>query len=147
MSAFDHFLAQAKSPEHTLDYENLLYCCQSCNALKGDADIPDPGITLTTEHIRVKADGSIEGLSREARKIIRLLALDSDACNRWRRIWLRNIELAAEYSLEQYVQLMGFPNDLPDLSRLRPPGGNSRLRGIEQSYFAQRQRGELPDTY
>ncbi|MCY2988962.1 MAG: hypothetical protein NTY19_13985 [Planctomycetota bacterium] len=42
---------------------------------------------------------------------------------------------------------MGFPEDLPDLSRLRPPEGNSRLDGVEQSYFAQRQRGELPETY
>jgi hypothetical protein len=42
---------------------------------------------------------------------------------------------------------MGFPDDLPDLSRLRPPGGNSRPEGIEESYFAQRQRGESPAFY
>ena len=102
---------------------------------------------LTAEHVRVKADGTIEGLTREARKIIRLLALDAESCNRWRRLWLRNIELAAEYSPDQYAHLMGFPEDLPDLSWLRPPGGNSRPDGVEQSYFAQRHRGELPQTY
>lgn len=59
----------------------------------------------------------------------------------------RNMELAAEDSRDQYVQLMGFPDDLPDLSRLRPPEGNSRPEGVQQSYFAQRQRGELPETY
>ncbi len=31
----DHFTPQAKSPDQALDYANLLYCCQSCNALKG----------------------------------------------------------------------------------------------------------------
>jgi hypothetical protein len=143
----DHFQPQTRSPHQALDYDNLLYCCHSCNALKGDADTPDPCTALTAEQIRVKVDGTIEGLSREARKIIRLLALDSESCNRWRRLWLRNIELAAEHSPDQYVQLMGFPDDFPDLSRLRPPGGNSRLGGVEQSYFAQRQRGELPEIY
>ena len=143
----DHFQPQTRSPQQALDYENLLYCCQSCNALKGNADIPDPCATLTAEHVRVKANGTIEGLTREARKTIRVLALDSESCNRWRRLWLRNMELAAEHSRDQYVQLMGFPDDLPDLSRLRPPVGNSRPEGIEQSYFAQRQRGELPETY
>lgn len=37
---------------------------------------------------------------------------------------------------------MGFPDDLPDVGRLQPPA-NSRPEGIEQSYFAQRLRGEL----
>jgi hypothetical protein len=143
----DHFQPQARSPQQALDYENLLYCCQSCNALKGNSDIPNPWATLTAEHVRVKADGTIEGLTRAARKIIRVLALDSESCNRWRRLWLRNIELATEHSPDQYLELMGFPDDLPDLSRLCPPGGNSRLDGVEQSYFAQRQRGELQETY
>ena len=46
-------------------------------------------------------------------------------------LWLRNIELAAEHSPDQYVQLMGFPDDLPDLARLRPPAGNSRPDGFK----------------
>ena len=130
----DHFRPQIASPERALDYHNLLYCCQSCNALKGHADIPDPCRALTADNIRVKADGTIEGL-------------DSESCRRWRLIWLRNIELAAQHSRDQYARLMGFPDDLPNLSRLRPPDGNFRPDGIETSYFAQRERGELPETY
>ena len=42
---------------------------------------------------------------------------------------------------------MGFPEDLPDLSELRPPDGNSRPEGVAQSYSALRERGELPETY
>jgi hypothetical protein len=42
---------------------------------------------------------------------------------------------------------MGFPDDLPDLRRLRPPAGNARPEGLEDSFFAKRRRGELPETY
>jgi len=59
---------------------------------------------------------------------------------------LRIIELAAERDPELFQRLMGFPDDMPDLWRLRPPH-NSRPEGIDESYFAQRQRGMLPDTY
>jgi hypothetical protein len=38
---------------------------------------------------------------------------------------------------------MGFPGDLPDVARLRPPGGNSRLDGIEQSYVVLKQKQML----
>jgi hypothetical protein len=38
---------------------------------------------------------------------------------------------------------LGLPDDPPDLSRLRPPGGNSRPGGLRDSYFARRSRGEL----
>jgi hypothetical protein len=42
---------------------------------------------------------------------------------------------------------MGYPADLPDLSSLRPPAGNSRPEGIDQSHAARRERGELLDIY
>jgi hypothetical protein len=42
---------------------------------------------------------------------------------------------------------LGYPDDRPDLGRLRPPGGNERPSGIGQSHYARRKRGELPSTY
>ena len=42
---------------------------------------------------------------------------------------------------------LGFPDDLPNLESLRPPGGDTRPDGIEQSHFRRRERGELPATY
>jgi len=143
----DHFRPQTSNPDGALEYDNLLYCCEPCNALKGDADIPDPSTALTAGQVRVNPDGTIEGLSREARKIIRVLGLDSESYNRWRLIWMRNLELAAVHSPSHYARLMGFPEELPDLSELRPPDGNSRPEGVAQSYFALRERGELPETY
>jgi len=42
---------------------------------------------------------------------------------------------------------LGFPDDLPDLASKRPPGGNTRPNGLNQSCFEQRKRGERPDVY
>ena len=41
---------------------------------------------------------------------------------------------------------LGFPPDLDDLRRLKPPT-NRRPEGIEEGYFARRERGELPEIY
>ena len=43
--------------------------------------------------------------------------------------------------------LRGFPDNLPRLATLRPPDGNTRPEAIVDSYYAKRQRGELPVTY
>jgi len=48
---------------------------------------------------------------------------------------------------ELYRRYFGYPSNLPDLAALKPPGGNSRPEGLEQSAFACRGRGELPDMY
>jgi hypothetical protein len=46
-----------------------------------------------------------------------------------------------------YEELMGFPDDLPDLSALHPPGGNVRPGGIKNSCYAQRLAENLPKVY
>jgi len=43
--------------------------------------------------------------------------------------------------------ILRFPDDLPDLASKRPPGGNTRPNGLNQSCFEQRKRGERPDVY
>ncbi len=43
-------------------------------------------------------------------------------------------------------ELNGFPFDLPDLSKLRPPA-NSKSDGIAHSHFERKKRGELNDEY
>lgn len=62
-------------------------------------------------------------------------------------LWIGIIALAERYDPELYLRLLGFPEDLPDLSRLRPPGGNSRPAGVLESYLAQRRGGTLPAIY
>ncbi|TVS12285.1 MAG: hypothetical protein EA424_22775 [Planctomycetaceae bacterium] len=92
-------------------------------------------------------DGRLDGLTAAAQSLIAKLDLDSPQARQWRLIWMRNAELAREFDPEQYERLMGFPDDLPDLSRLRPPGGNIRPTGVESSYFARRREKQLPSTY
>ncbi len=143
----EHFEPQVTNPELGVVYENLLYACHTCNLLKGDDEIPDPRQVLVANQVSVNPDGTIEGLTNRAKKLIQILCLNSDDFKQWRLIWIRNIELAMEYDAWQYVRLMGFPDDLPDLHLLRPPGGNSRPDGIYESYYAKREHGELPETY
>lgn len=143
----DHFQPQAHNPDEVLEYNNLLYTCHTCNLRKNDKDVPDPGTSLTAAQVRVNYDGSIEGLSDDAARIIDVLVLNSDRYKDWRLIWMRNIELTAEYDKKQYLRMMGFPEDLPNLSNLRPPGGNMRPEGIAKSWFQREQDGDIPEEY
>ncbi|MFM9966286.1 MAG: hypothetical protein ACKV2Q_34350 [Planctomycetaceae bacterium] len=56
------------------------------------------------------------------------------------------LTIAQQFDPVLYRQLLGFPNDLPDLSRLRPPS-NTKPKGVVYSFHAQRKRAELPLTY
>jgi hypothetical protein len=145
--AVDHWLALKGSPELTLDYVNLLYSCSVCNSVKGVRELPDPCKTLLAESIAIDVTGQIIGLTSDARRIIRILGLNDSEFVNYRARWIRIVALAQKYDPDLYRQLLGFPDDLPDLASLRPPGGNIRPEGIEESYLRLRQRGELRATY
>jgi hypothetical protein len=55
--------------------------------------------------------------------------------------------LVAESQPDELVAALGYPEELPDLSLLRPPGGNDRPEGIAESACARRKAGTLPATY
>jgi hypothetical protein len=97
--------------------------------------------------VRVNEDGTIEADTPEARRLIRVLGLDDAEYTEFRMLWIGIVALAFRRDRTLFRRLMCFPDDLPELRRLRPPGGNSRPSGIADSYFRQRQRGELPVTY
>lgn len=63
-----------------------------------------------------------------------------------RHLIQRIVALAYEHDTVLYRTLLGFPNDLPDLSRSLPPF-NSRSEGIKESYFKKFQAGRLPEIY
>lgn len=60
---------------------------------------------------------------------------------------LEIIRLAKLRDKKLHARLMGFPDDLPDLASRRPPGGNSKPEGVEHSFLARRQSGELEAMY
>jgi hypothetical protein len=145
--AIDHFLPTAVHPHLLANYDNLVYACATCNAAKGDRELPAPSETLLRDDIRVDEDGTIEGDTPDARRLIRVLGLDDPEYTEFRMLWIGIVALAARHDRELFKRLMGFPSDLPDLASLEPPGGNDRPTGVAASYFAQRQRGELPEAY
>jgi len=143
----EHFRALAQHPDWALDYENLLYACSGCNAVKGARTVPDPLTVLTGPGVRVTEDGRIHADNLEAAQLIELLGLDTEQLTEFRLLWMGIVALAREHEPALYRKLMGYPADLPDLAALRPPGGNTRPQGIGQSCLARRQSGTLPETY
>jgi hypothetical protein len=83
----------------------------------------------------------------EARLLVRLLDLNDPMYVTWRQRMIRIVALARDHDPILFRDLLAYPDDLPDLAALRPPGGNARPDGVAASHFARRQRGELPDTY
>jgi len=144
----EHFIPQTRDTytSQAAGYENLVYSCHSCNLKKGRVLLPKTQQCLTAETVHVRLDGYLVGLTGEAERLIDVLALNSSRWVQWRLAWIRIVELAAEDDPKLFCRLMGFPDDLPDLARLHPPA-NSRPGGVAQSYFAQRERGELPEYY
>lgn len=87
-------------------------------------------------------------LNETGEVIIDLLRLDDDDATRWRRMVLGSIRQAIESGDEAGIQdRLGFPEEPPNLGKRRPPAGNSRPDGVQQSWLPRRQRGELPAAY
>jgi hypothetical protein len=68
--------------------------------------------------------------SKEARRLIDKLGLDRPKLRGFRELWISIIRVAAKHDPVLFVKLMGFPEDLPDLSKLRLQKGNGTLRGF-----------------
>jgi hypothetical protein len=142
----DHFYPQSRDPGRKLDYDNLLYVCRSCNVTKSSHLVPDPcGVSLG-ECLRVNEDGSIAALRREGELLIEILRLDNKDYTRARYLVIKTIQALASGDWETFVLWMSYPDDLPDLSKLRPEG-NSRPDGVKESSFARKSRGELESLY
>src|SRR5438034_1848544 len=143
----DHFLPVASHPGLALTYDNLVLACAACNSAKGKLHVPDPEKVLLARDVRVHDDGTVEGRTPAARRLIRVLGLDDAESTEFRLLWLGILALAEEHDPELHRKLLGFPDDLPNLARLRPPSGNARPGGVQQSHLARRQSGSLLETY
>jgi len=143
----EHFEPVAHRPDLAVDYDNLLYACTTCNLAKRDLAIPDALTVLTSANVQVSEDGRLHTENADAASLIEILGLDADEAVEFRMTWIGIVALAATGNPELHRKLMGYPDDLPDLRRLRPPGGNRRPAGVSASCHARRERGELPETY
>lgn len=142
----DHFEPQSLAHHRTLDYFNLVYACRRCNTVKLDQKIHDPLAILSSDLVVTLPDGFLSSDDIDANRLIQQIDLNAPKLRRWRVMWMRIIDLAKDRDAELYQQLTCFPEDLPDLGRLRPPS-NSRPEGIEVSWHAKRRRGQLPESF
>lgn len=143
----DHFRPVATAPTLTTVYDNLLYAFDTCNLVKRAVIVPDPLTELVHGSVTVHPeDGRLEAHTVEAKRLVRKLQLDTEEARAERQLVILAVRLASEKGPAVLWPWLRYPDELPDLKR-KQPGGNSRPEGIEQSHFARRQRGELPDAY
>lgn len=143
----DHFRPQTYCPDLAADYPNLVYSCRRCNSVKLDQKVADPFVVMTRVRIRTMPDGTVKGIDVAATKLILQLDLNSPRLVEWRIMWMRIADLARKRDQELLRRLIDFPDNLPDLRRLRPPAGNTRPTGIAESWAALAKQRKLPDHY
>lgn len=148
----EHLSPRSRAPELECAYDNLLYACITCNSWKGDEwRLLNPMRDGYGNHMRVLSNGSLKGKTKAGKDLIGAVNLNRSELVRFRQEVLEFAQLASDNPETeiaiQYRARMTFPDNLPDLASLRPPGGNSRPEGLQSCYFAQRQRGELPASY
>jgi len=142
----DHFQPQSLAPDLSLDYFNLVYACRRCNSVKLDQSVDDAFEFFSSDSVVALPDGVIASDQPQTKRLLQQLDLNSPKLKKWRVMWMRIVSLAKERDANLYGQLAGFPEDLPNLGRLRP-ASNSRPDGIELCWYAKRERGQLPKTY
>ncbi len=148
----EHVNPRSTSEEQVVDYDQFVYACNTCNSTRRDVPLPlNPAAESLVHHLRILADGTVEGLSSAGRDLVDLCRLNRSLLLTARRRILTLMAVLQRVNKPQAVQalrdLLAFPIDLPDLAGLRPPDGNARREGIVDCFFEQRRRGALPDVY
>lgn len=148
----DHIASQAAAPDRICDYANMVYACTACNSAKQEKSVLDRTVAPIGQHLRVHGDGSIEALTADGQDLIDQLGLADDAFTEVRRHYLEIIALKREHPDDArvdrlFLQSFGYPDDLPDLTRLRPPGGNLRKGSEATSFHSRRAEGTLLRYY
>ncbi len=143
----DHLIPVSEQADLECCYSNLLYVCRRCNNLKAGLRVPDPCSIAYGACLHVNANGSIAALNDEGHTLIRILRLNRSERVRQRRMILEILVVAENVGNTRLLRdWLGFPDDMEDLGRLRPPS-NGRREGIQESAFAKRERGVLPGLY
>jgi hypothetical protein len=144
----EHLMPTSLASGGLTEYDTLVYACCQCNAARGAVLLPlDPCCALS-QHLEVTRNGFIHGRTIEGEELIRICRLDRPNLTAYRRLLLDTLDLLHQKRQPDAGELiqryLTYPANLPDLRVLKPPGGNSRPSGTEESYFERRRRGELP---
>jgi hypothetical protein len=157
----DHVIAQTTDEAKKHIYENIVYSCGSCNWTKRERPLPDPCSVAFHGFYRFEPDGSVTPLNSAGEKYVEILGLDAPHLVRFRRRTFRTYrqleelidllgddidELDEAEALEEVADLLGYPDDIPDLRRKRHKQ-SSKPKSEECCYFALLERGEIPAIY
>lgn len=152
----DHVTPRSIAPHRVVEYDNLVYACDACNNSKGDQVLPSPCDLDYSMHVRFLEDGAIEARSLKGGYLIEILGLDAEYLERDRRKVFRNygkiLALIEEYGegieevRDELQELLGYPDDPPNLKRKRPPR-NTRPSGKDDCYFIRLKDPEFPRVY
>lgn len=140
----DHIVPQVVAPDRVVEYDNLAYSCDACNNFKNDELMPGPCDIDYAEHFRFLENGKVEALTKKGEYLIEILGLDTGYLEKYRSKVFRNyrdiVEMANEYGEDdedvqvEILELLGYPDDVPNLKLRRPPA-NSRPGGKDNCYY------------
>ena len=148
----DHLIPQSTDSSQENNYDNLVYACNFCNSNKRFLSLIDPCQEALGSHLKVREDGRIEPITLMGRKILSLLQLNDEYYVKFRKRIIKTRKLLdknpekfkepgeAGDLLREYLDLLRYPKNLPDLSAVNPPGGNSRKDGVETCFFLEREK-------
>ncbi len=143
----DHFVPVSIDPDGKCEYSNLLYACATCNEAKQDIlDIPDPCKVAFHDCLTIAPQGHVVALNNYGEKLQQVLLLNSESNVRYRSRMMRTLDFLQKAHPALYLEHMAFPEDLPNL-RAKQAQINTKPDGVENCYFALRERGELPAMY
>ncbi len=148
----DHVVPKSRVPALICAYENLVYACVRCNSLRGEVELLDPANAAFAAHLTVSDDGVVHALGAQGQDIIDQLHLNSEHTVDTRRYYLTILRLKqrqpGNHDIDTVFQnAFGYPKDLPDLTKKKPPSGNAREDRTVSCFHARRLRGELSATY
>jgi HNH endonuclease len=90
----EHLSPRSRTPELELSYENLFYACAKCNSTKTNQfSLLNPCAEGYGIHLLVNRDGTVEGRTRQGKRLIRALRLNREQLLRVRCFF---IDLAAK---------------------------------------------------
>jgi hypothetical protein len=144
----DHLVPRAEAPERECEYDNLVLTCQWCNNRKLAQSVPDPVAVAYGNCLRVDDEsGEVRPLTEDGVILTRVLRLNHPNQVRMRSDTIRRLKIMARCAPDEWKRMMGFPEQLPNLRRKSPPGGNTRPNGLDESRYELQQRNGLPDVY
>ena len=142
--AVDHLIPQSEDAGLECSYDNLVLTCQWCNQRKLANRVPDPVAVAYGNCLQVDENSAeVRPLNEDGKILERVLKLNHPSVVAMRRDKIRDLKVMARCSPEDWRRLMGFPDELPNLRRKSPPDGNTRPKGIEDSWYERRQRPEV----